>query len=196
MRLMLLLRNLASVWIISTACVALYWFSAAARDTLRSDLRKQHAEFQRPQLLNGLTVRLDRVLLPAWKKEEAKRYLVFVSNDSCRYSQAQLPKWTQFLKEARLAPDVLVLFISTNGSSIPSRLRAAAADAHIPHAVYAITTVNRFATDAAIAWTPETVVLDSNLKVRIASEALTPVVAQQIRERLSSNPDSRIGETR
>jgi hypothetical protein len=108
------------------------------------------------------------------------RYLVIVTSDVCQFSQAQLTKWVVLMKTLPFAPQDQVLVISTSGDEIARALAATAAEIGVHFSAHHVRQLAGFGQETGIAWTPETLALDSQFRIRLSSENVTAVFREEL----------------
>lgn len=143
---------------------------------------------KRLPVLNGLEIGFDRHFLPVPEGLPSSKYLVLIVSDSCRFSAAQMKVWATVLTRIHFTADDRLILVGTHGTGLVNTLAMQARAQNLVVQQTSITSVPRFAQETGIGWTPETLVLDENRRVRIASEVVTPIVFDEIMKFFSSEP--------
>jgi hypothetical protein len=163
--------------------VLLFWLAYCADLHFGGVWRAEYAAmtFRRPPLVNGLKLTLDAYLQPPIPQQQHRRYLVFVTADSCAVCRAELPVWQAFLENVRLTTSDAVILVSFNGNEIPGALATAVRE-RTPAPVFSTAVSNSagFMAQTGIAAMPEILGLDSDRRIRISSETLSPIVERQL----------------
>jgi hypothetical protein len=116
----------------------------------------------------------------------AEAILVLVTSDECRASQKQVGPWLQLLDSIRdLPPDAVeVVVLSKAGSRIPQTVRE---NSPFPTRTRVIDDAVTFSRRTGISWTPALIVLDSHARLRLITEALTPIIRDEAIRQLRSS---------
>lgn len=168
-------RFRVATYVVAVASLVAFWSSYLVEKAYRSAWGEVVIESQRPPLLNGLRFRLDRFVEPAVLPGRAERYLVIVLSDQCRFSAEDMPRWTTLLRTLPFRETDEILLISTSGRSAADELAKVAADRSVRTQRLDVVQRAGFSHQSGIAWTPATVVLDHEMRVRLASERVTDV---------------------
>lgn len=190
MRLGRLSKFVSPIQFAGIACVVLFWFAYGANQALGNRWGAYLRQPSRPPLLNGLELPTSFFKeRPALSSADA-RYLLLISSDTCQYSEAESRNWISFLREATFRPTDRVWLITTNGARIPQKVQLVLKERGISHEIIQVADQTAFTQGTGIAWTPATVLLDSNFAVRLSAEQLSPSISQLIRVALSSGRPS------
>lgn len=164
--------------------VTSFWFAHGAKRLLHSEWGNFLEANKRPVLFNGLPLILDPFVEPPLI-DKFTRYLVIVSSDECAYSQREVTNWTRLLREAPFSAKDVVISISTVGTKIPSQLESILSMRRVAFRRQRVTNIGAFGQQTGVSWTPQTLVLDKEMRVRLQSEKVTQVVFEEVLRQLS-----------
>jgi hypothetical protein len=170
--------------------VVWFWYTYSSHARLKQAAGAALAATHRPYLLNGTQVRLDRYLSPAFQPEPRHRYyLAFVSSDSCKHSQTQARALLRWLERTRAIPPTLLISFD-EGSLLQPALVAALSKRNVPYQRLRIRQQAAFTEDTGLAGTPAILILDSDLRVRLVAEGLSPAVEARIAQLVNEGAPS------
>ncbi len=156
--------------------MAVFWASYATSVYLGRAWAQALRTTTRPPVVNGLPLRLApfaTLVRDSAPGLEAERYLVLVASDDCPYSEAEIPAWTELLRGLAFRRADVVLLISLKGRRIPAAIEPVVRRRGVPYRLSEVANRVGFAEATGLAWTPETLVLDRHLRVRLATERVS-----------------------
>ena len=169
--------------VVALLALGMFWAAYGLRNHLIIVNRNAQMALvsSRPQLLSGLHVRLGPEIGLERQVDAKGKILVLVTSDTCSHSRRQAAALLSFLHTLSMSPDDLVLLLSTDGPRIPFEL--AEALGNTPGRLQTLKIIDNvtFAKATGIAWTPQVIALDHHRVVRLASEVLTDVMANELR---------------
>jgi len=171
--------------ILGAAVVLWFWYAYSSHTRLKQAAGIALATTQRPYVLAGLHINLDRYLTPQFRPEPGVGYyLVFVSSDSCRHSEEQAAVLLRWLRRANVVP-ATVLISFDEGSKLQPPLVSALQERKVPFQRLKIQNQAAFSEDTGLAWTPAILIVDSGLRVRLVTEHLSASAEERIAELLN-----------
>jgi len=149
-----------------------YWGSHSLYGGLRAASSDLKVHTRRPYLLNGIQLRLDRYVLPTFAPPSRTngRYLALVSSDECPFSRSEAEVWRSWLHSLPFRSVDAVLFISLSGSKTAAALAPPLDARRVRHSAILVSQVHGFAEETGLAWTPHTLALDGQLRIRVSME--------------------------
>jgi hypothetical protein len=169
----------------SVLLVAWFWSQFAANSHLRTGAAAALSATQRPYVMNGLLIRLDRHVSEPFIPARQGYQLLFLTSDLCPHSRRQADNLRTLIEHGERFP--FVILASFDSGAITHRPLAAALTARgIRYRRLHITNQPAFSEDTGLAWTPAIAVLDRDMRVRFVTEEITPTVVARLRELLGS----------
>jgi len=183
-------RMRRKAYVVAIGLTVMYWSAAAADHIMYDRWGKVLRTAQKPLLVNGLRFRLGVFLdEPVEPSPLVQRYLVLISADECQYSQAELPRWLKLLDRVRFDDRDEVLLVSSSGSRIQDALQSVLDGRGTAYRRLVVLNRAGFGANTGVSWTPETLALDGSMRIRIASERVTPTVEDQVVRWWAAGPD-------
>jgi hypothetical protein len=168
--------------LVAGASVVAFWSAVLAERTLRQQWGNVLMSSHRPPLLNGFLLRLDRFVDPAVMPGSADRYLAFVLSDACRFSAEDLPRWAALIRTLPFQSSDEILLITIFGHQGVDELARVAALRSIRTRRIDVVQRAGFSQQTGVSWTPATLLLDGDMRVRLVSQRVTDVVERLIRD--------------
>ena len=167
-------------------CVLFYWAAFIADRYAYDEWGRVLKRSNPPILANGLRLPLEPFVDSL--QLSAKDYLAIVTADDCGYCLKEVGAWLSLLESIRLDGDEEVLLLTTSGRNIPSQLEKVLKRRGARYQILNIEARAAFGQRTGISWTPETLVLDREFRIRISSERVTPTVRELVLRWFDVNP--------
>lgn len=161
--------------------VAWFWSEFALSRTLRANAASVLAAPQRPSVVNGLLIRLDRYLKQPLKPPVGEFCLLFVTSDSCSYSKSQVDSLLNLIRRGEPLPSLILVSLSSH-AQVQEPLVGALSARRMSYQQLTVTDSYAFSEDTGLAWTPAIVLLGRRMRVRLVTERLTPTVEAILRD--------------
>jgi len=165
--------------------VCWFWSEFALSRTLRANAAGVLAAPQRPSVVNGLLVRLDRYLGQPLQPPVGEFSLLFATSDSCSYSKSQVDSLLNLIRRGEPLPSLILVSLSSKAQVQEPLVRALSAR-HISYQQLTVADSAAFSEDTGLAWTPAILLLDRHMRVRLVTERLTPTVEAILRDSCGS----------
>jgi hypothetical protein len=163
--------------------VLAFWCSYFARRQLARMSREALRAHPRTFLLSGLLFRFDGNVngtLPTGNAHS--RFLVLISSDECQFSRDEAAAWIRLIRTISFKNSDAVVILTMSGTSVPSQVAEALRAQGVSYHVLSVANESRFAQETGVAWTPESIVLDSDHRVRLSAERVTRAFAKQVQD--------------
>lgn len=150
---------LASAFVVS---VVAYWGGRAAYEWSNSRWRADRASIASPYPVGGLRIPLQRFV--STSAEVSGRRLLLVGSDTCRFTEAAIPKWQELIAALPFGPTDGVTVVAFGERTIAA-VRRAAETRRVPLEVVQLVDPTLWTMTTGMSSTPITAVLDPDQRL-------------------------------